>query len=988
MNDRPSKRNQQAMTPQRWQQIKQLLTEALELEPQRRAAWLDQACAGDDELRREVESLLAEQLGAAEFIEAPAFAGVALTTNAPTMPPLDDRASFDPFAPEQRIGPYRIVRELARGGMGAVYLAQRADAYRQQVALKLIRRGLDTDFVLRRFQQERQILAGLDHPNIARLLDGGTTPDGAPYLVMEYIEGQPIDQYCDAHKLTTVERLKLFRQVCAAVHYAHQRLVIHRDIKPSNILVTANGTPKLLDFGIAKLLAPDLSGDTIDPTAPAQRLMTPAYASPEQVRGEPITTASDVYSLGVLLYELLTGHRPYQITSNQPHELLRAVCESEPPRPSTAITRIEQTRPTDGQSPISITPESVSKTRDGEPDKLRRKLKGDVDNIVLMALRKEPQRRYASVEQFSEDIRRHLNGLLVIARQDTFSYRTSKFARRNKLALSAAALILLTLIGGIVMTARARARAERRFNDVRQLAHAVLFDYHDAIAELRGSTPVRQRLVKDALTYLDSLAAEAKGDAALQRELAAAYRKIGDVQGNPYYGNLGNTPGAIDSYRKSLAIREALAARSRTPEALREVADSLNGLGDVLWEADDLKGAHESYRRAVEILEPLAAATPTDLKLRRELARAYAQVGDIKGHPYFPNLGDTAGGLEAHRQALALRQSLIAAEPNNADFRRALYQSYYSMGYMLRGTGDLRGAEQNLRQALELSRALAAAEPNNARAKRNLDIHLQMLGDVLRDQGRLPEALAAYRESQAIDEATLAADPTSAQARRDVGITYNRLAKLLMRMNDFPGAIAMSRKALALDEAAYTANPTNSTARHDVAMSYDTHGDVLLRAGDAAGALANFRKALAIREEYLRGHAGDTTTLPGLMDSYERIGDVQAKAGDAAAATASYHKAREVGEKFLSLDPQRDRIRDSLATVCYKLGKQTALVAARTAPAQQASHWREAQSAYQRSLEFYTALRQRGGLQAEDASKPDEIARELARCDAALAKLR
>jgi len=320
------------MTPERYQQIKNLFHAALEREPGERAAFLDQACAHDPSLRAEVETLLAAAEPAEGFIERAIQDAVTLI------------AADQPEPVEgQRIGPYEVIRQIARGGMGAVYLAMRADdQYRKHVAIKLIRRGLDTDDIIRRFRNERQILAGLDHPNIARLLDGGATDDGRPYLVMEYIAGEPIDDYGDQHKLGAEDRLTLFRQVCAAVHCAHQHLVIHRDIKPSNILVTEDGTPKLLDFGIAKLLTPELAAQTLDATAPALRLMTPDYASPEQVRGEPITTASDVYSLGVVLYGLLTGHRPYRLTGRTPHEVLQAVCEQDPEKPSTAITRVEE----------------------------------------------------------------------------------------------------------------------------------------------------------------------------------------------------------------------------------------------------------------------------------------------------------------------------------------------------------------------------------------------------------------------------------------------------------------------------------------------------------------------------------------------------------------------------------------------------------------------------------------------------------------------
>lgn len=359
----------------------------------------------------------------------------------------------------RHIGPYKVLREIGHGGMGVVYLAARDDReYKKRAAIKLVKRGMDTNSILRRFRNERQILADLDHPNIAKLLDGGTTEDGLSYFVMDYVEGLPIDLYCDTHKLPTAERLKLFRMVCSAVEYAHQQGAVHRDLKPSNVLVTAEGVPKLLDFGIAKLLNPELSSQTMEPTA-TLRPMTPEYASPEQARGQAITPASDIYSLGVLLYELLTGHRPYRIKNHTPQEIERVICEEEPEKPSTMISRIEEIIKPDGTNRVTITPESVSKTRDGQPSTLRRRLAGDIDNIVMTALRKEPERRYASVEQFSADIRRHLEGLPVTARKDTLWYCTAKFIKRNRagaLAVLAGMILALVAVGLYLLIGRSQ----------------------------------------------------------------------------------------------------------------------------------------------------------------------------------------------------------------------------------------------------------------------------------------------------------------------------------------------------------------------------------------------------------------------------------------------------------------------------------------------------------------------------------------------------
>lgn len=390
----------------------------VDLPPPERAAVLDEMCAGDAAMREELESLLAADARTDSFGEQPAF----------IIPEDLLSEEAEESLAGRRFGVYEIIREIGRGGLGAVYLAARADdEYRKEVALKLIRRGLDTDDILQRFRNERQILAQLDHPNIARLLDGGTSEAGLPYFIMEYVKGEPLLDYCATHQLNTSQRLDLFRKVCAAVSYAHQNLVIHRDLKPSNILVTTDGEPKLLDFGIAKLVTAEEEMFTV--TAPGLRAMTPDYASPEQIKGEKITTASDVYSLGVLLYELLSGARPYRLKTSSVEEMYRAITEQEPTKPSAA---------TPDKSTIANRNSKI--------------LEGDLDNIVLVALRKEPERRYSSVENLARDIDRHQTGRPVTARPSTFAYRAEKFFKRNRTGVVAGSLIALAIIAGIFAT--------------------------------------------------------------------------------------------------------------------------------------------------------------------------------------------------------------------------------------------------------------------------------------------------------------------------------------------------------------------------------------------------------------------------------------------------------------------------------------------------------------------------------------------------------
>jgi eukaryotic-like serine/threonine-protein kinase len=453
------------MTPERWQQINELLDDVLERQPGERMLVLARACAGDPLLQREVESLLAAADQVGGFMETPpAQAG-----------DLFDRGQ--PLA-GQMIGRYRVLRELGRGGMGVVYLAARADEqFIKFVAIKIVSLGANRDETLQRFRQERQILANLEHANICRLLDGGTTEQGSPYVVMEYIAGTPITEYCDRNKLSITERLKLFLTAASAIQFAHQNLVIHRDLKPGNILITHDGTVKLLDFGIAKLLNADFNSGAFNSgafnlTRTGLQPMTPAYASPEQVRGDRVTTASDVYSLGVVLYELLTGHRPYKLTGHALSEIERAICDTEPEKPSTVINRTEYETSADGASRPKRTPEMVSETREGKPYKLRARLRGDLDSITLKSLRKEPQQRYTSVEQFAADIRRHLAGNAVLAQNPTVTYRAGRFARRHKVGVTLAVLFVLVLVGGVITTTWEARIARKHADDYRRTLYA------------------------------------------------------------------------------------------------------------------------------------------------------------------------------------------------------------------------------------------------------------------------------------------------------------------------------------------------------------------------------------------------------------------------------------------------------------------------------------------------------------------------------------
>ncbi len=804
------------MTPENWQRLKTVLDGALEREVETREAYLREACGGDAQLLQQAESLIASQENSWTALDRPAPLLVE-----------EERES----RVGQRIGAYEIVSEIGHGGMGTVYLGQRADEeFRKRVAIKLVRRGMDTDFVLRRFRNERQILASLDHPHIARLFDGGATEDGQPYFVMEYVEGQTLPEFCDSRRLLIAERLKLFLDICSAVQYAHQNLIVHRDLKPANLLVTADGSVKLLDFGIAKLLNPEFSSQTPDQTASALRLMTPDYASPEQVRGEPITTSSDVYSLGVVLYELLTGHRPYRVKTGEPEEIARVVCQQEPEKPSTAVTRIAKVAGPGSEGNIVETSWAVSATREGEPARLRRRLRGDLDNIVLMAMRKEPARRYGTVEQLAEDIRRHLDGRPVLARTDTPGYRAAKFIRRHRASVAASGLIALSLVGGIVATARQariaeanRARAERRFNDVRKLANSFLFEFHDAIQNLPGSTPARELVVKRAADYLDSLSMETGRDAALQRELAVAFKRLGEIQGGGGGANLGDSKGALKNYEKALSIRQALAARTPADRAdIEGLAELEFLLGSFFIKTGELVRAEASLRSAAQRVETLIASERGANDRRGKLAAAYHWLGTAQARR-----GDERAALDSLQKAIFHGEAFCVAHPDNTSARANLAYVRTDLADRYWRAGQPQTALESSHKARLIQEGLIRADPNNARFQGDLVATLGAEGKYLFALGKKEESLASYAQALALAEAQLAADPRNGWNQVAVVMVRGGLGETLVASGLTRAGIERLRQAAQAAEQVVTGDPANANARNELAVVYFNLGRAL-----------------------------------------------------------------------------------------------------------------------------------------------------------------
>jgi serine/threonine protein kinase len=755
------------VTPDRWSKIKHVFDEANDLAGGAREQFLSLACTDDPELRREVDSLLAAHADAAGRFEATIVS-----------------SDFDPMV-GRHVGMYRLMRRLGTGGMGDVYLASRDDGqFRKLAAVKMIRPELLDDHTRRRFENERHTLAALEHPNIVRLLDGGTTPDGCPYLIMDYVQGRPIDRYCSEQSLYLRERLSLFRILCGAVHYAHQNLVVHRDLKPANILVTSDGVPKLLDFGIAKLLRPAYAAATVGFTRTAAQPMTPEYASPEQILGRPVTTSSDVYSLGVLLYVLTTGTHPFHEPSQSMHVMERAICETDPKPPSKVA-----------------------------PPDVARRLRGDLDTIILTAMRKDPRRRYSSAEHLAQDVGRFLDQQPLAARPDTIFYRARKFAARNTLALALSAVAVGLLVALTVRDHNDRLRAERRYRELRSFANFVIQDLDKAMSE--GPTQARETLVKKAVRYLDGLAVEAGSDATVKTDLITGYLHVADIQGNLHTANLGKVSAALESTRKAASVAETFRPRDLAdPAAHVAAARCEEKLADLVGLAGDRAAAMQHYRKALDSFKGDSLAN----------YRILAKLGLLQS-----DSGDPAAAIESYRgcerAALELRQK----DPASALVPNMLALARERIAWFALQSGSPVGAEEQIRAAIAIYEAMSPTP----RARRNLAMAYKTMAAVQQRSGKVADALQTIRHSLDLSEASAARDPKDEQAQVDLAQEKVQWLELLVQN----GQTAMARDQTALELAllkprAHAENPSlyyltdylailNNTPFRDLAQGED-----------------------------------------------------------------------------------------------------------------------------------------------------------------------
>lgn len=729
---------------ERWERVGAIFEAALREPLERRAVWLSDACGGDRELETEVRSLLASHDAAGGFLE-----------------PADAAASFpEGPSPGQSIGPWKVIRPLAQGGMGAVYLVERTDGqFHQRGALKLIRQGLASEEMVQRFRRERQILASLDHPNMARLLDGGATPEGLPWLVMEYVEGVPLYTWCSEHAPTLRDRLRLFLALCGSVEAAHRRLVLHRDIKPSNVLVTADGTPRLLDFGVAKIFSAE-STDAPDLTTLGAPL-TPEYASPEQLRGGEVATSSDVYSLGVLLYELVTGARPYATRAEGAVELLRTVLEKDPVRPSAAAA-VPASTAARATRTLPAPPSGGSTT-------LARALAGDLDNIVLKALSKEATRRYGSVDELATDLKRFLDGRPVEARPSTWRYRTSKFVRRNRVAVTMAALAAVAVVGGAALSLRSasearheRAVAERRLRDVTAMANTVLWDVNEALADMPGTTPLREKVVDMATRTLNGIAAEGVRDTALIRTLADGFDKLGTVQGYVWSANVGRSEEGYRSLKKAYELREALVRANPAHEEYKlDLASSATKLCNYDREHGRIREATVMSRRAIELMAELRASHPDVRRYRMNVPRFLHNDGLT-----LLEAGRISDGIAQIRRGVDAFAELVVWEPAEPAHRLALAQASTGLAEALvLEPGGSDSALAVLERAKTILDDLLRAEPGDpSLLRRRASIHYNVGRILLLNAGDAARAIPEAEASAALTRDAVVKDPGNEDA--------------------------------------------------------------------------------------------------------------------------------------------------------------------------------------------------------------------------------
>jgi serine/threonine protein kinase len=913
---------------QRWKLVQDIFHSALQLPEPDRRAFLARTCGADEDLRSEVASLLDHDDDTATLRGA--IAG-----------DLKELAlGFDRADLGERIGPYRLVRVLDGGGMGIVYLAFRSDDhYFQIVALKMVRKGMESPALLQRFRAERQILATLTHPNIGAILDGGEASDGRPYLVMEYVEGQPITAASQTRGLSIRQRVELFRSVCSAVHYSHQKLVIHRDIKPSNVMVTSECVVKLIDFGISKPLMPELIPGKLAATEAGQRLMTPDYASPEQVLGRPITTASDIYSLGVLLFELVTGDRPYTLHDLSPAAAERVVSE-EARRPSSVATL----------------------SRDA-----RHELSGDLDTIVLKAMEKDPARRYASAGGLGEDLRRFLEGKPILAKRATLLYRLSKFFKRHRTAsLIAAVASLIAASSLFVLSTKTRA-ADARVKQVEALSDSAVIDMTEKLHQSSASVELQASVFQSTIAYLNQLRQNSGNDPRLLLTLSKAYGRVGDLNGSPFVASLGLPENAIASYRE--ALRTALAAHAglHNEESTAAVIEAYRQLGLVESFAGYAPQAFEHYEQCLVVARQFWRQKPEDPLRQQLLASTHAGLG----YAHFNNLEPDIA-MENYRTGL----QVLGSEPNGvADHDRTLFTLYGRLGNALNDLGSNAEAIARFQKAVAVAEDVARKFPS-ARAKRSVfawsaNFVAALCGREMLNAGQ-PEMAQTYaRKGLAIAEELAASDATNVQARHDLAHAYTKMGESL-RLKQPIEAIAWCRKAITLTKAL----PQNDDAQRELAEREEALAELLVTKRDATDQLNLLIQANVLREQLANRGPNSPVDRLRLMRSYCRVSDAEVAMDRLADAKTSLALARLFFDEFKPSSPSLSVLRD--LGLCYQAFGNVSVASGRSLSGveRRAAH-AEAREWYEKSAEVWKEWLKRGAATTDSEAERRRIERLL-----------
>jgi serine/threonine protein kinase len=856
------------LSPERWQEISPYLDQVLALPETERGIWMESFRDEKPLLADDMQALLQEHraLAQAQFLEHPLIA-----------------PGRESSLVGQTIGAYKLISPIGQGGMGSVWLAKRIDGrFERKVAIKFLRFSVANQGGAERFKREGRILGQLAHPNIAELTDAGVTANGEPYLVLEHVAGEPIDDYCDRLKLDVDARIKLFLDVLAAVAHAHANLVVHCDLKPSNVLVTNDGKVKLLDFGIAKLLGDETNAETATAvTAEGGGALTPLFAAPEQVTSGTVTTATDVYASGLLLYILLTGQHPAGLGPHSPAELVKAILDREPQLASEVISLAGG--------------KALAEKRATTPEKLRQQLRGDVDTILAKALKKPPVERYSSVTALTDDLQRYLKHKPISARPDTFPYRAAKFLRRNRTVVALTALASAAITTGSAVSIYQARIAQRRFQDVRKLAHTYVFELHDEIAKLDGSTKVREMMVETGLQYLDNLAKNAGGDLELQKEIAAAYTKIGDAQGFPTKPNLGRMADALASYRKAGDIYERIAKKNSA--YLPDLANFYLSYGGLFRYGLEPKRARELTEGAIQIFDELRNKPQADPYFEHSHTMAWCKLGDIDEdwgnyHQAWSEFSRCSKGAHAELNRKRDQQALVAVA-----------ESAERVGTAAQELGHLREALQAFDEEETAIRALLVAEPLNPRFHRNLAVMYQFRGrvyfsDEYPNYGDPKQALGILRLYLQTAQQMLDRDPNNTAAGFSVGIAEYKVSYCL-RQYDPPAAIRFARDSVRMFDQMIASNKID----HRRAAAY--RAEALLRLGEAqlrASRLAEARTSADSALEANREVARMPDERTEVVESLTLAGRTSAASGDTVRAEVLLREAREEAKKMVRPD--------------------------------------------------------------------------------------